>query len=107
VSAVWEEAWGRIGLESFFTGQQALDSPLNPNPYRNVSAPYVIFGALAEWNVSDKVTLFVNSEDLTDVRQTRFDPLLRPAAAPDGRWTVDVWAPLDGRLINGGIKARL
>jgi len=22
----------------------------------------------------------------------------------DGRWTVDAWAPLDGRNINGGIR---
>ncbi len=106
ISAMWEEDWGRIGLESFFTGEQALDNPLNPNPYRSTSAPYVIFGALAEWNVTGNVTLYINSEDLTDVRQTRFDPLLRPGLAPDGRPTEDVWAPLDGRLINGGLKAR-
>ena len=107
ISGVWEEAWGKIGLESFFTGRQSLNDPLDPNPYRQVSAPYVIFGALVEWNVSDKVTLFVNSEDLTDVRQTRFDPLIRPQRAPDGRWTTDVWAPLDGRLFNGGLRVQL
>jgi len=22
----------------------------------------------------------------------------------DGRWTVDAWAPLDGRVINGGVR---
>jgi iron complex outermembrane receptor protein len=106
VSAVWEEKWGKIGLESFFTGRQSLNNPLDPNPYRNVSAPYVIFGATAQWNVTDKLSLFLNSENLTDVRQTRYDPLLRPQQAPDGRWTTDVWAPLDGRLINGGLRAR-
>jgi outer membrane receptor for ferrienterochelin and colicins len=22
----------------------------------------------------------------------------------DGRWTVDAWAPLEGRVINGGLR---
>jgi iron complex outermembrane receptor protein len=48
--------------------------------------------------------LFLNSENLLDVRQTRYDPLVLPAPRPDGRWTVDAWAPLDGRVINGGIR---
>jgi len=51
-----------------------------------------------------RLRLFVNGENLTGVRQTKWDPLLRPERAPDGRWTVDAWAPLDGRTINGGIR---
>ena len=38
------------------------------------------------------------------VRQTKWDPLVRPQQAADGRWTVDGWAPLDGRVINGGVR---
>ena len=38
--------------------------------------------------------LFINGENLTDVRQTRWSPLLRPTRGADGRWTVDAWAPL-------------
>ena len=26
--------------------------------------------------------------------------------APDGRWTVDAWAPLEGRVVNGGVRVR-
>jgi hypothetical protein len=26
------------------------------------------------------------------------------AGGVDGRWTVDRWAPLDGRTINGGVR---
>ena len=48
--------------------------------------------------------MFLNAEDLFDVRQTRDEPLVLPARRPDGRWTVDAWAPLDGRVINGGIR---
>ena len=29
-----------------------------------------------------------------------------PDRAPDGRWTVDAWAPLDGRVINGGARVQ-
>jgi iron complex outermembrane receptor protein len=38
------------------------------------------------------------------VRQTAYDSLVRPSQAVDGRWTVDAWAPLDGRTFNGGIR---
>ena len=107
IFAVWEADWGKIGLESFFTGRQSLNDPVNPDPYRQGSAPYFIFGAMAEWSVTKKLTLFINSENLTDVRQTHYDPILRQQRAPDGSWTTDVWAPLDGRLINGGLKVRL
>jgi hypothetical protein len=27
-----------------------------------------------------------------------------PAEVPDGRWTVGAWAPLDGRVWNGGVR---
>ena len=53
---------------------------------------------------SGRVRLFINGENLTGVRQTRWDPLLRPTRAVDGRWTVDAWAPLEGRNINGGLR---
>ena len=26
-----------------------------------------------------------------------------PSRGVDGRWTVDAWAPLDGRVLNGGV----
>ena len=51
-----------------------------------------------------RIRLFINGENLTGVRQTDWDPLLLPTRAPDGRWTVDAWAPLDGRTVNGGIR---
>ncbi len=97
---MWErEGAGRIGLEIYFTGEQRLEE----NPYRDVSPVYVIVGLLAEWQVG-KVRLFINGENLGGTRQTRWDPLVRPTRAPDGRWTVDGWAPLDGRTINGGVR---
>lgn len=97
---MWEsEDTGRIGLECYYTGTQRLEG----NPYRDTSRPYVIIGLLAERRIG-KVRLFINAENLTGVRQTRWDALLRPDRAVDGRWTVDAWAPLDGRVFNGGLR---
>lgn len=100
IVGMWEESGrGRIGIEAYYTGRQQLDA----NPYRLVSKPYVEIGALVEV-VLGRARLFLNAENILNVRQTRFDPLVLPARAPDGRWTVDVWAPTDGFVINGGIR---
>ena len=99
-TVMWEfEGRGRLGFEGYYTGRQALEE----NPYRPTGRPYVLLGALAERRLGP-VGLFINSENLLDVRQTRDDPLVRPARRTDGRWTVDAWAPLDGRVINGGVR---
>jgi len=100
IVGMWErEGAGRFGVECYLTGPQRLEE----NPYRDRSESYVIVGLLAERHVG-KMRLFINGENLTGVRQTRWDPLIRPSRAPDGRWTVDAWAPLEGRNINGGLR---
>jgi iron complex outermembrane receptor protein len=100
---MWEpkEASG-VGVEAFYTGRQ----PLSENPYRTESRPFVVVGALARWRFG-RIVLFINSENLTGVRQTRIDPLLRPTPGTGGRWTVDAWAPLDGRVVNAGMQIHL
>ena len=100
IVGMWErEDVGRVGVEWYYTGLQRLEE----NPYRTESEPYVILGVLAERQFG-RFRLFVNGENLTGVRQTRWDPLVRPERAGDGRWTVDAWAPLEGRNVNGGIR---
>jgi iron complex outermembrane receptor protein len=102
VVGMWEaEDVGRVGVELYYTGRQALEE----NPYRDVSEPYVIVGLLAERQFG-RIRVFINGENLSAVRQTRWDPLLRPTRAVDGRSTVDAWAPLEGRNVNGGIRVR-
>lgn len=97
----WErENVARIGVEAYYTGTQRLDD----NPYRIFSEPYVLFGFLVEKRFG-RFKAYVNAEDLGNVRQTKYDPLLRPSRGPDGRWTTDAWAPLDGRVFNGGVRA--
>lgn len=101
IVGMWEkEGVSRVGLECYYTGEQRLEY----NPYRDFSKPYVLVGAMAEHKVAAHVKLFLNLENLTNVRQTRWDPLLLPQRASDGRWTVDAWAPLEGRIINGGAR---
>ena len=100
--AMWEEHGnGRVGIEAYYTGRQALED----NPYRTHSRPYLHLGVLAEV-VLGRVSLFVNAENILGVRQTRYDPLLLPARRPSGQWTVDVWAPTEGFILNGGLRLR-
>lgn len=98
---MWEKKGvTRVGLECYYTGRQRLEY----NPYRGESVPYVVVGGMAEHKIASHVKLFLNLENLTNVRQTRWDPLLLPSRESDGRWTVGAWAPLDGRVVNGGAR---
>jgi iron complex outermembrane receptor protein len=100
--AMWEEhGKGRIGLEVYYTGKQTLDD----DPFRTESRPYLHVGILGEI-VLGRVNLFANAENILGVRQTRYDPLLRPQRAPAGQWTVDVWAPTEGFVLNAGVRLR-
>jgi hypothetical protein len=47
-----------------------------------------------------------NFENLLDVRQTEFSPLVRPSQTTGGRWTTDGWAPLEGFLANVAVRYR-
>ena len=100
INAIWEaEDWGRVGVEMYYTGRQ----PLEDNPYRTTGRPYWLIGLLGERRIR-RARLFVNAENIFNVRQTKDDPLLLPAPLNDGRWTVDLWAPADGIVVNGGIR---
>ena len=99
--AMAENEGGRIGLEVYYTGKQRLEA----NPYRDISEPYTVVGVLMERRFGP-VRLFLNLENLTDVQQHLWHSSLRPDRAPDGRWTVDAWAPLDGRVVNGGLRVQ-
>jgi iron complex outermembrane receptor protein len=100
--AMWEEhGKGRIGIEAYYTGRQSLED----NPYRSKGRPYLHLGVLGEI-VLGKMSLFANAENILGVRQTRYDPLLLRQRAPSGEWTVDVWAPTEGFILNAGVRLR-
>jgi iron complex outermembrane receptor protein len=102
VVAAWERHGNaRVGIEIYRTGRQRL----RDNPYLADSPGYTIFGVLAERRFG-RIRAFVNVENLTNVRLSRTHPLLLPAPSPTGRRTVDAWAPLEGRNINGGARVR-
>jgi len=100
--AMWEQhGRGRVGLEAYYTGIQALDD----NPWRRRSRPYLEVGALGEI-VLGRISLFLNLENILNVRQSGYNPMLRPRRADDGQWTVDAWAPLEGFVVNGGVRMK-
>jgi iron complex outermembrane receptor protein len=85
--AMVENDDGRLGLELYYTGRQRLEA----NPYRDTSRPYFVVGVLVERRVGP-IRLFLNGENLTDVRQSRWSPLLLPTRS------------IDGRIFNGGVR---
>jgi iron complex outermembrane receptor protein len=100
VVGMWDrEGEGRVGIELYYTGRQRLED----NPFLDESRHYLIVGLLVEKRIS-QFRVFLNGENLTGVRQTRWSPIVRNTRGGDGRWTVDAWAPLEGRSINGGFR---
>ena len=64
---MWEkEGTARLGVECYYTGRQRLEQ----NPYRAESKPYVLAGLMGERRFG-RVRLFLNAENLGNVRQTR------------------------------------
>lgn len=87
----------RFGAESFYTSQQLLTDGAT-------GRAYITFGLLIQkmWKHLD---IYVNAENLTDQRQTRWDSIYTGSiTTPHFR---DVYAPLDGRVINAGIRIKL
>jgi hypothetical protein len=47
-----------------------------------------------------------NFENLLNVRQSDTHPLVRDSRTGSGRWTTDVWAPLEGFMANVAVRYR-
>jgi iron complex outermembrane receptor protein len=99
VASLESEERGRASVEVYYVGRQTLED----NPFRENSAPYVILGLLFERRIG-RARFFLNLENLTDVRLTDYQPFVRPARGAYGQWTVEAWAPREGRLFNGGLR---
>lgn len=104
VDVAWEddepgESGLRVAAEVFRTGPQTVEE----DPYRGRTPAYTTVDILVSRRVGP-FTLFANGENLTDVRQTGWDPLLRGSEGPGGRWTTDEWAPLEGRTVRLGLQ---
>jgi len=91
-----EEKW-RAGLEAYYYSRQLLGDGTS-------GQPYWILGFMAE-RMWERFSLFINFENFTDTRQTRFDSIYTGTVThPVFR---DIYAPLDGFVVNGGLKLRL
>ena len=98
--AMWEEHGSHlVGFEAYYTGTQELEN----NPYRDRSEAYWHLGLLGQITIG-KISLFVNAENLLNVRQTKVDSLVLPEQAPSGRWTTDIWSRNDGFTVNAGLR---
>ncbi len=89
----------KVGLETYWTGTQRLGR----NPYRSTSPDYFLTGLLAE-KAFGAFRLFVNFENIFDVRQTRWDRAYAGDLTRSGYRPVPVYAPLEGRVVNGGVR---
>lgn len=91
-----EEKW-KVGLEAYYYSQQVLNDG-------STGKPYWICGFMAE-KLWERFSLFVNFENMLDTRQTRFDTIYTGTVThPVFR---DIYAPLDGFVVNGGLKLKL
>ncbi len=91
-----EDKW-KIGLEAYYYSKQSLTGGATGKPYWTC-------GFMAE-KIWEHFSLFINFENFTDTRQTRFDSIYTGTVThPVFR---DIYAPLDGFVVNGGLKLRL
>jgi len=85
----------RIGLEAYYYGPQRLSDGAR-------GKSYWVTGVMTEKTLAESVKLFLNFENFGDTRQTRFDTIYTGSLSnPQFR---DIYAPLDGFIVNGGIK---
>jgi iron complex outermembrane receptor protein len=85
----------RIGLEAYYFSPQVLNDGKE-------GQSYWIFGLMAEKALGEHFSVFINFENFLDARQTRFDTIYTgDLSNPEFR---DIYAPVDGFVINGGVK---
>jgi hypothetical protein len=90
-----ENFW--IGLEAYYFSPQVLNDGQE-------GQSYWIMGLMTEKVLGEHFSVFLNFENLLDTRQTRFDTIYTgDLSNPEFR---DIYAPVDGFVINGGFKLK-
>jgi len=85
----------RAGVEASYTGKQYLDNG-------NETPGYLFAAAMARYDIK-KVALVLNCENIFDYRQTRKETIVYgPVSNPSFK---QLWAPIDGRVLN--LSARI
>jgi outer membrane receptor for ferrienterochelin and colicins len=87
----------KIGLEAYYFSPQKLNDGAT-------GKDYWMCGMMVE-KLWDHFSIFLNFENITDTRQTKFDTIFTGTITnPIFR---DIYAPVDGFVINGGLKLKL
>jgi outer membrane receptor for ferrienterochelin and colicins len=88
----------RIGLEAYYFSRQQLNDGAT-------GRSYWIMGLMGEKYFGENFSVFLNFENFLDTRQTAFDIIYTGSLSnPVFR---DIYAPVDGFVINGGVKVSL
>lgn len=98
---VWESqrSGAKVGFENYWIGPQRLER----NPFRDRSPHYWITGLIAEKGFGH-LRLFVNLENIFDTRQTRYEPIVVGDVQTTVIRLLPIYAPLEGRVFNGGVR---
>ena len=91
-----ENLW--VGLEAYYYSPQKLNTG-------ETGQSYWILGLMSEKKLGDKFSVFLNFENFLDTRQTRFDTIFTGNIS-DPQF-LDIYAPVDGFVVNGGFKINL
>ncbi len=92
-----KEGFLKTGLEAYYNSHQELSDGAR-------GKDYWMFGFMIE-KIWKKFSVFVNFENFTDARQTKFDTIFTGNINnPQFR---DIYAPVEGFVANGGIRVRL
>ena len=93
-SLMYETEKWRLGYEAYYTGRQFLDDKSRVRDYWTMG-----FMAMRTWPA---VSLFINFENMTDVRQSRYQNMFEPPhQSPVFQ---EIWAPTDGFIFTVGAK---
>ncbi|KIO77097.1 collagen-binding protein [Pedobacter lusitanus] len=91
-----EDQW-KIGAEAYYFSKQRLSDG-------STGRSYWTAGLMAE-KLWKHFSVFMNFENLTDVRQTKFDAIYSGSiTSPVFK---DIYAPVDGFVMNSGVKIKL
>lgn len=92
-----KEANFKTGVEAYYTSSQFLSDGFR-------TKPFWVLGIFGE-KTFGKYSVFINFENITDIRQGRFGQVVFP---PHQKPTfAEIYTHTEGRVINGGIKIRL
>lgn len=91
-----EDKW-KAGLEAYYYSPQKLNDG-------TIGREYWIFGFMVE-KLWENFSIYANFENFTDTRQTKFGSIYTgPISNPVFK---DIYAPLDGFVVNAGVKLKI